>query len=415
MTEHDQLSRTLDLLVPPADVEPDAWDEVLRRAAVQPARRRRGRRALAVALATVGAVCAAVLIDPFGGGDRGGVLDRALAAVGDGPVLRVVSETQIGGTLVELDGDRRTEIRATREVLFDPERGMRWTVRLRGVVLEDYGVRPGKRLGYAGEALQAFTRDYREALRSGRAHVLGEEEVDGNPVYWIRVPLGPKSPKSRTPCRPYRFCQDVAISRETYEPLYLSITPPGYRPRVLDRILTIESLPAGSGDIPGKATAILPGFRFLPQHHHIDRAEAERILGAELAWPGRGLAGLTLERIDAVGIRPYRFTKEMRRPRYGPRERVIRFVFSSSRGDMLIVNQARRPSIALTLGPRSAPLRGLPSPSPAGYGYAPPPGWALLTGGGRAKQAVLRHRGLVISVYAARKDLVLKAVQALRR
>jgi hypothetical protein len=225
MSENDALSRTLEVLAPPVETEPDGWDDVLRRA--QPPARPRGRRALAVALATLGAVCAAVLVDPFGGGDRDGVLDRALAAVGDGPVLRVVSETEIGGTLVELDGGQRTEIRATREVLFDPERGMRWTVRLRGVVLEDYGARPGKRLGYAGDALQAFTRDYREALRSGRANVLTEEEVRGVPVYWIRVPLGPKNPRSRTPCRPYKFCQDVAISRDTYEPVYLSITPPG--------------------------------------------------------------------------------------------------------------------------------------------------------------------------------------------
>jgi hypothetical protein len=409
MSDHDHLSRTLDVLVPPADAEPDAWDEVLRRAALAQPRRRRGRRGLAVALATLAAVCAAVLIDPFGGGDRDGVLDRALAAVGDGPVLRVVTETQIGGTLVELDGERRTEIRATREALYDPQRGMRWTLRLEGVVLEDYGVRPGRRLGYAGEAMQAFTRDYREALRSGRAHVLREEEVDGDPVYWIRVPLGPKSPTSRTPCRPYKFCQDVAISRETYAPLYLS-SPPGFRPRALDRILTIESLPAGSGRIPGKATNVPLGFHFLPRRLDIGRSEAERTLGAELAWPGRRLAGLRLERIDAVGIRPSVFTPEMRRPRYGPRERVIRLVFARGR-DRLVVNQARRPSIALNMGPGTAPLRALPLPSPAGY--APAPGWALLTAGGR--QAVLRHHGLVISVFAARKDLVLKAVQALRR
>jgi hypothetical protein len=400
VTEHDQLSRTLDLLVPPLDAEPDAWDEVLRRAALQPPRRRPRRRALAIAFATLAAVCAVVLVDPFGGGDRDGVLDRALAAVGDGPVLRVVSETQIGGTLVELDGDRRTEIRATREVLYDPKRGMRWTLRLGGVVLDDYGVRPGKALGYAGDALQAFTRDYREALQSGRAHVLREEEVDGDAVYWIRVPLGPKAPKSRTPCRPYRFCQDVAISRETYEPLYLSV--PGFRPRILERLLTIESLPAGSGRIPGKATNAPPGFNFLPRKRDIGRSEAAGLLGTDLVWPGRQLAGLPLDRIDAVGIRPFVFTKEMRRPRYGPPERVIRLEFSRDGGDRLVVNQARRPSLALNMRSQFAP-----------HGYAPPPGWALLTGRGR--QAILRRRGLVISVLATRKELVLKAVAELVR
>src|SRR5215204_96654 len=331
MSEPDRLSRTLEALVPPFDARPDEWEDVLRRAgADRPIRRhpRQRRRVLAVALATLAAVCGVLLVDPFGGGENEGVLDRALAAVGDGPVLRVVSETQIGGTLIELDGGRRTEIRATREVLFDPSRGIRTTVRLRGVILEEYGAPTGKRLGYAGEAMQAFTRDYREALRSGRANVLGEEVVGGTPVYWIRVPLGPKTPKARTPCRPYKFCQDVAISRETYEPVYLSITPPGYKPRVLDRILMIESLPAGTADIPGRATQPL-GFTFLPRSYDIDRPTAVRMLGKRLAWPRRRIAGLRLGRIDAVGIRTFIFGKEMRRPRYGPHERVIRFTFST--------------------------------------------------------------------------------------
>jgi hypothetical protein len=427
MSEHERLTRTLELLVPPFEAEAKEWEDVLRRAERDaPVRRRRrgGRRALVVALAALGVVCALVLADPFGGGEREGVLERALAAVGDGPVLRVVSETQVGGVLIELDSGRRTEIRARREVLFDPERGIRTTVRLRGTVLEDYGAPTGKRLGYAEEAMQAFTRDYREALRSGRANVLREEEIDGAPVYWIRVPLGPKTPKARTPCRPYKFCQDVAISRETYEPLYVSISPPGYKPRILDRILRIESLPAGTGDIPGKAARQPVGFTFLPRSYHIDRSRAARMLGGRLAWQGRRLAGLRLGRIDAVGIRTFVFTKRMRRPRYGPRERVIRLALST-RGQiesgtpakswrpLLVVNQARRPSLALHFDLGFGPVVPAAASPAAPHGYAPPPGWVLLTSGGH--RAILRHRGLFISVLASSSDNVLLAVRALTR
>jgi len=427
MSEHERLTRTLELLVPPFEAEAEEWEDVLRRAerAAQVRRRRRGgRRPLAVAVAALGVVCGLVLADPFGGGERDGVLARALAAVGDGPALRVVSETQVGGTLIDSDSGQRTEVRARREVLFDPDRGIRTTVRLRGTVEEDYGAPTGKRLGYAEDAMQAFTRDYRDALRSGRANVLGEEEIDGAPVIWIRVPLGPKTPKARTPCRPYKFCQDVAISRESYEPLYVSISPPGLKPRVLDRILRIESLPAGTGDIPGKAARHTVGFTFLPSSHDIDRSGAARMLGGRLAWPGRRLAGLRLGRIDAVGIRTFVFTKRMRRPRYGPRERVIRLAFST-RGQiesgsppkswkpLLIVNQARRPSMALHLGLGSAPLGPVGASSATPHRYVPPPGWALLTGGGH--QAIVLQRGQFISVLASRRDDLLPAVRALTR
>jgi hypothetical protein len=332
--------------------------------------------------------------------------------VGDGPVLRVVSETEIGGTLVELDGGGRTEIRARREVLYDPERGLRRTVRLAGVVQEDYGLRAGRWLGRVGDAMQAFTRDYREALRSGRAHVVGEGEVRGTPVYWIRVPIGPRRPMPRNPCRPYRFCQDVAISRETYKPVYLSITPPGFRPRVLDRILSIESLPAGTGAIPGKASNVAPGFTDLRRTRDIDRATAARLLGREPAWPGRRLSGLPLEQIDAVGFRTFVFTREMRRPRYRPRERVVRHLFRRGR-TRLLVSQARRLGFGLYFRPGFPRLGGLPAQLNTPHGYAPPRGWVLITG--RGHEAILRHRGLFVSVLATRKADLLPAVRALRR
>src|SRR5437762_59997 len=66
----------------------------------------RGVPASVVALA---ACLLIVLAWPFGGSGRSGVLDRALAALGHGPVLHVVREGGWGGTLVDLGSGARTE------------------------------------------------------------------------------------------------------------------------------------------------------------------------------------------------------------------------------------------------------------------------------------------------------------------
>ena len=93
MTEHDTLEATLEAAVPAFDDEHGDWDDVLARASRS--KRPRRRRQLAVpALAGAAVACALLLAEPFADDDVG-VLDRALAAVGDGPVLHLV--TQSGG------------------------------------------------------------------------------------------------------------------------------------------------------------------------------------------------------------------------------------------------------------------------------------------------------------------------------
>ena len=423
MSERDPLGARLDSLVPPFDGDADAWDDVVRRVraghppAPAPPRARRRRRVAAAALATLVAACVTVLADPFGGEQRG-VLERALAAVGDGPVLHVVTRTEIGGTLLELDSGRRIQIRAEREVFFDPERGIRTTFRLRDTVLSDFGepARPARRSpGLVRQdsrgAVEVFTRDYRASLRSGRARVVRKGELYGIPVYWIRVEAGPRVPR-RASCRRL-ICQEVAVSRETYKPLY--VRPSGRAPSGLgERILKIESLPAGAGEIPG--TVRSPSRSFVPlKRRPVDPAGARRLLGGRLAWLGRRIAGLELARMNAGGSRPYRYSGRMRRPRFGPRGDVIHLLFGERRDitsgraprfwkRLLVVNQARRPTTPglLHWGGPSGPV-----------GYAPPEGSVLLTARGR--QAVLRDNGLVVGVFGSSPELVLIAVRALRR
>ena len=55
------------------------------------------------------------------------MIDRALAATGEGPVLHLVYESDLPHTLVDLETGERTELRAEHEVWFDPEAGLRET------------------------------------------------------------------------------------------------------------------------------------------------------------------------------------------------------------------------------------------------------------------------------------------------
>ena len=422
MTERDPLGTALEDLVPPFEDDSADWNDVLRRAdALAPGasgRRPRHRRVLAIAaIGALAAICAFALADPLAE-DQAGVLDRALAAVGDGPVLHVITSLGPGGTLVDLESGERDRIRIERESWFDPARGYRATTHLGPTLVEEYGARVDQpvRLRAVDRAMQVFTRDYRDALRTGRARVLRDGEVAGTPVHWIRVTLERRAPPG-SPCG-RRFCQDVAISRETYEPVFVRYGPA--RMGWGERILEIESLPAGSGEIPGRVTTpVLPGFQPLPRRQ-ADRALARRLLRAPLVWPGRRVAGLALGRIEAGGEREYRYRRPMPRPRFRPPNHAITLLFGTRQDirsgrpprdwdRLLVVNEARRPTYSVLWSPIPPQLGPFGIP----VGYLPPRGKALVAPDGR--RAILRRRGLAVGVIGSSPDLVGGALRALSR
>ena len=61
-----------------------------------------------------------ILAWPFRGGPSGTVLQRAAAAIGDGPVLHVVLQDGFHGTLVNLATGDQTEIHQQDEYWYDP-------------------------------------------------------------------------------------------------------------------------------------------------------------------------------------------------------------------------------------------------------------------------------------------------------
>jgi hypothetical protein len=416
MTEQDRLGATLDTLVERFDDDWADWDDVLRRAGeVTQAPRRRGRRRLAMIAVATAAVAAALLVaNPFAD-RREGVLARALAAVGDGPVIHLVTRTPPAGAVVDLAGGQRRTVSLERELWFDPERGARSVMRFAGKVLVDQGVLPDQpvRMRSLARAAEVFTRDYRDALRSGRARVLGRGEVGGTPVYWIRV----RRSGARAvdfPC-PSGLCPHIAVSQRTYEPVVVRFGPGR---RFQERVMTLESLPAGTGPIPGPLTSRdLDSFVPLKERA-VDRRAARRLVGRRLLWPGREVAGLRLASIRAGGDRRFRSGRPGR-GRLGPPNHVITLLFGDPDAirerrparrweRIVVVNQARRVSLSLFLSPRPAPRSAAPA-----WGYVPPEGKALVTGRGR--YAVMRVRGLVVSVMSSSAELTQAAVRRLVR
>ena len=283
-----------------------------------------------------------------------------------------------------------------RDSWFDPARGFRTSTRVGDKVLEEYAASADQpvRMRAADRVLSVFTRDYRSALDAGRARVIGEGTVAGKPVYWIRVqPGGP-------------LRQEVAVSRDTFEPVFVRIGPRGRG--FEERILELESLPAGAGEIPGRMAPTSPtleAFEPIPRRN-VERSEARRLLGGRLAWPGARVGGLPLDRIVAAGERPYRATQRGEPVRFAPPRRVVSLVYQ--RGErVLVFNQGPRP----TYGLWATPVRFRRGPTFVPAGYLPPRGSALVAAGGRT--ALLRRRGLVIAVIGSNPDLVRAGLRAL--
>jgi hypothetical protein len=145
--------------------------------AVQAHSNRRRVPALRLGSVAVAAVAAVVLllVSPWSGGPS--LADRALAAIGNEPVLHVVVRHRIGDR-IDLRTGRATPVQRTGEVWYDSTRHVyRAVTRIDGqVVYRTAGT------GNLSDEPFLLTTLYRQALEQGKLHETGHAVVRGRPA-----------------------------------------------------------------------------------------------------------------------------------------------------------------------------------------------------------------------------------------
>jgi hypothetical protein len=403
MPETDHLRCALDREYPPLDDRPPDWDDVVRRVRQHPPKRRSsGLRIVGVAI--VLGVAALVAISPWHGTEHVGVLDRALAAVGDEPVLHVVLErSPAGDPLVYLDSGRPVPMDLTTEVWFDEGRGLKKTAsRIDGVLMDEMLETPNGGFTQGGviytcrwiaehpveaakarvscpggppsdderptldPALSNFVDHYRTALASGTARRIPGGKVGGHDVIWIEFGAG-------------RTLERVALDKSTYTPVLIS-TPYGS-----SQVRTVESMQFEQRLFSRPKPVERPAGGSVIAEQELDNVSAANaILGGRALWLGPVWRGLRLSSVKSQELSM----------RFGPRSkrdpsRTVGVELRYSSGD----------------GPQASMMINEAVSCPMAYGWVcqpgdPAEGMVLL----RGPMTLVRRDGLFITIWTRQSD-----------
>jgi hypothetical protein len=298
-TFDSHVGELLDHAYPARPAEAGDWAAVLRDAKSVQGEQQRRRRAVAAGLALAAAVALAVLW-PFGGGD-GVVLNRAqaaraLAAVGDGPVLHIVVRVQRPGAVIDLATGRHEKRYAIVEEWYKRGAG------LRERVLRSNGSDTPGRLsaspsveGTYVSALRGFATQYQAVLRERRARVFAHGNLLGRPVFWVRFRSDPRVDPVTGAAAGQEY--EVAVDETTYRPLYVRSR---FRGRILGgsavRLLSIDtrhSIPTSIAAVPFPNESDLPMYGE-DLNGPLTRQQAATLMGTPALWLGQSYAGLPL-------------------------------------------------------------------------------------------------------------------------
>jgi hypothetical protein len=274
--------------------------------------------AVAVAAATV----ALLLIAPWQSGP--GLVGHALAAIGDGPVLHVLTEqpgSDGSGQLLSVSTGQPVPVALQQEVWFDQGRDLKKTIsRVNGAAVDQLlETRDG---GFTSEgrvytcawiarhpveatragvscsgdmhngttprdvpepeptldlALSGFVDHYRAALASGQAQETGTGQLDGHDVIWLRIAT------SDSTAMGLPVYEEVAIDSVTYRPLLvrtLGATPVEFR------VLSIDTEAYDPSLFTRPAPVVSPSVGEVASVTQIDAAAAPRVLDNKALWLG---------------------------------------------------------------------------------------------------------------------------------
>jgi hypothetical protein len=353
------------------------------------------------------------------GGVESTLVDRALAAVGDEPVLHAVLRQQqpANTAVVELaTGHKIVEPRVFRtEIWFDKERALEHTIidatglqrqdmlsTPQGVTSESGPVwtcariaahpveatKAGVSCRLSGDngttprhvpepaptldpALAGFVDGYREALASGSARKVGDGTIDGQRVYWLEFKL----PDPAAPGEPPIDSRErVAVDSESYRPLVVRPIIDGTAGQDY-QVLEIETVGRDQADFseptPLRPEERQPASTNVVVTDEIELDGASQALGTRALWAGPEIAGLKLAGVQRQEVTTGYGPDSGLPPRVTP---VVSFIYGGVK--------RRHPTWgSVEIRESTAPLNDwsfLAQPAPPGYMALNPFGWGQL-------------------------------------
>jgi hypothetical protein len=410
----------------------------------RPVRRTSRMLVAGLALATV---IALALISPWGNGGAT-IVDRAIAAIGDGPVLHVITQERGPAemTSVDLATGRRTVVSVVleQEIWWDQARGVAHTIsRTNGRLTDDMLETPaGGRSLYGpimtcawiarhpveatrarvscrfdgkngtiprdvpespvsvDPALAGFLTQYRDALARGQAERAGEGKVDGEAVYWFAIPITVPVDPTAPPSPRVDERELVAVDQHTYRPVLVKTVVDGVEARSY-RVVEIAGMDRADADFstpvapPGSAPVT---YGSVVSHEAIDPSEASQGLGRPALWLGPELGDLTLREVDRQSVKTGYADSASLPPKFG---NAVRFEYTDAHGAIFLLEESAQPEFAFGWG---TVLRLVPE--------GPQEGELLIGGPG----AFMVRRGVYIAIEsfgAARTERAIAAAKSL--
>ena len=311
-----RLQRAADSLPLPAEVVTErarrsALEALPRPAPARRVRRRRGPLAVAAAGAAAIVALALTLAAPWEG-PAPLATERALAAIGDQPVIHaIVESTRPQATVVDLaSGEETRQLLMRTEYWFDDERAqLRARITVDGTLLTELLLtREGGRseLGpIPGDpteprlppALAGFASSYRDALEKGDAGVIGETRVEGREAVLLQIKLLSPPIDAGTVSH-----AEVAVDAESYVPLRFRYRF-GNETGEWWRVVAIETLPREEKQFATPAPAApRPSRQTGTDEQTLMPSEAATALDRPTVWPGRDVAGIQLAEIELMKL-----------------------------------------------------------------------------------------------------------------
>jgi hypothetical protein len=203
-------------------------------------------RAIAAVMLAAAAIFVLVLASPWdhgGGGGKGSVLDRALAAIDTrGPVVHLT-------TRIEFSDSKQKFPALVTESYYDKRRHLAHVItRSEGAVVADYTTSAIDDEFATFPGLLDQADFYRKALKSGQAKVVGKGEWQGRPVYWVELDRGGA------------FSFRIGVDRENYRPVvFRTLNPNGRLSGFQLAVLGFSYVSAKESDFQTDAPILVTG------------------------------------------------------------------------------------------------------------------------------------------------------------